>query len=50
MRLRGIRLGRLTSTVTAHRFYRAAGWQDEGVPQDMFGLHTGHRMSKALLG
>jgi GNAT superfamily N-acetyltransferase len=45
---RGIGTARLTSTETAHRFYRAAGWVDIGVPRTMFGI-TGYPMQKQLL-
>jgi len=31
--LGGARLGVLTSTITAHRFYLSAGWEDTGFPQ-----------------
>jgi GNAT superfamily N-acetyltransferase len=33
MRSGGVTEGRLGSTETAHRFYRAAGWQDTGAPR-----------------
>ena len=33
MRERGTRIGRLTSTQTAHAFYLAMGWQDAGPPE-----------------
>ena len=38
MRERGTATGRLTSTQTAHAFYRAMGWQDAGPPE------TGHNV------
>jgi len=38
MAARGTRLGRLTSTQTALRFYRACGWQEAGPPE------TGHNV------
>ena len=38
MRDRGTTTGRLTSTQTAHAFYRAMGWQDSGPPE------TGHNV------
>jgi GNAT superfamily N-acetyltransferase len=38
---------RLTSTRTAHRFYRARGWQDDGPPEDWLGL-PGQPMRKRL--
>lgn len=44
---RGAAQGRLTSTRTAHRFYRAAGWRDAGAPVTVFGM-TGHPMVKDL--
>ncbi|MGI9508749.1 MAG: GNAT family N-acetyltransferase [Geminicoccaceae bacterium] len=38
---------KLTSTETAHRFYRDAGWVDVGEPVDVFGLR-GYPMEKVL--
>jgi len=43
----GVSKGRLTSTETAHRFYREAGWTDVGEPEIMFGLR-GYPMEKEL--
>jgi GNAT superfamily N-acetyltransferase len=37
---RGFIEGRLTSTRTAHRFYRAAGWQDDGPPESRLDLDS----------
>jgi hypothetical protein len=33
MRDRGTAVGRLTSTQTAHSFYRTMGWDDSGPPE-----------------
>ena len=44
---RGIRSARLTSTATAHRFYREAGWTDTGETETKFGLR-GYPMVKQL--
>jgi hypothetical protein len=44
---RGFAEGRLTSTRTAHRFYRDAGWQDDGPPERMFDLES-YPMRKPL--
>jgi GNAT superfamily N-acetyltransferase len=38
----------LTSTETAHRFYRSAGYVDDGTPRSNFGTSSGYRMSKRL--
>ncbi|WOH47355.1 GNAT family N-acetyltransferase [Bradyrhizobium sp. sBnM-33] len=38
----------LTSTETAHRFYRSAGYVDEGAPIK-FGTAGGYRMSKEIV-
>ncbi|MFG3593388.1 GNAT family N-acetyltransferase [Bradyrhizobium sp. RDI18] len=38
----------LTSTATAHRFYRSAGYIDEGEPTK-FGMAGGYRMSKEIV-
>lgn len=43
----GHREGRLESTATAHRFYRARGWEDAGDPTRDSGL-AGHPMYKRL--
>jgi GNAT superfamily N-acetyltransferase len=45
---RGARQCRLESTETAHRFYRAAGYVDDGAPTEKFGMSSGYRMGKAL--
>jgi GNAT superfamily N-acetyltransferase len=44
---RGFAEGRLTSTRTAHRFYRDAGWLDDGPPERMFDLES-YPMRKPL--
>jgi GNAT superfamily N-acetyltransferase len=44
---RGVSKARLTSTETAHRFYREAGWTDVGKPEIAFGLR-GYPMEKEL--
>jgi GNAT superfamily N-acetyltransferase len=44
---RGLVEGRLSSTKTARRFYLAAGWVDDDVPGEMFGLQ-GFPMRKVL--
>lgn len=36
MRADGVEEARLVSTATAHRFYLAAGWKDDGLPQQRF--------------
>jgi hypothetical protein len=38
----------LTSTETAHRFYRSAGYVDDGAPKGKFGTRSGYPMSKRL--
>lgn len=43
----GVSRATLTSTKTAHRFYRAAGWTDCGEPETVFGL-TGYPMEKII--
>jgi GNAT superfamily N-acetyltransferase len=43
----GIRTARLTSTETARRFYRSAGWTDAGAPESKFGI-DGYPMEKRL--
>ncbi|NKB60321.1 MAG: GNAT family N-acetyltransferase [Alphaproteobacteria bacterium] len=43
----GVTTARLTSTETAHRFYREAGWADVGEPEILFGLR-GYPMEKDL--
>jgi GNAT superfamily N-acetyltransferase len=45
---RGARQCRLESTETAHRFYRAAGYVEDGAPTEKFGMSSGYRMAKAL--
>jgi hypothetical protein len=40
----------LLSTETAHRFYRAAGYADDGEPQRKFGTDASYPMSKRLSG
>lgn len=47
LRDRGIANARLTSTETAHRFYREAGWVDFGEPEVMFGI-KGYPMAKEI--
>jgi GNAT superfamily N-acetyltransferase len=36
IRIGGVKEARLVSTVTAHRFYLAAGWHDDGPPEQRF--------------
>jgi GNAT superfamily N-acetyltransferase len=38
----------LTSTETAHRFYRSAGYVDEGLPTGKFGTNASYPMSKVI--
>jgi GNAT superfamily N-acetyltransferase len=38
----------LSSTETARRFYRAAGYLEEGAPAGAFGTRSGYPMSKRL--
>jgi GNAT superfamily N-acetyltransferase len=38
----------LTSTETAHRFYRSAGYRDDGKADGRFGTSSGYPMSKRL--
>ena len=40
----------LLSTETAHRFYRAAGYIDDGPPRGKFGTSSSYPMSKQLAG
>ncbi|WP_421724491.1 GNAT family N-acetyltransferase [Bauldia sp.] len=47
MRARGITVARLSSTCTARRFYRSAGWVDNGPAEPRFGVAC-HPMTKAL--
>ncbi len=44
---RGIAEARLTSTATAHRFYKSIGWSDSGAPESGRAV-TGYPMSKRL--
>ena len=39
----------LNSTETAHRFYRSAGYVDDGVPTRKFGTSSGYPMSKEIV-
>ena len=39
----------LTSTETAHRFYRSAGYVDDGVPTGKFGTRAGYPMTKQIV-
>jgi GNAT superfamily N-acetyltransferase len=39
----------LTSTETAHRFYRSAGYVDDGAPTGNFGTASGYPMSRSLM-
>jgi GNAT superfamily N-acetyltransferase len=45
---RGNRRCTLTSTATAHRFYRSAGYVDGGVPAGKFGTNASYPMSKVI--
>ncbi len=45
---RGARECRLESTETAHRFYRASGYVEDGAPTGKFGMSSGYRMAKRL--
>jgi GNAT superfamily N-acetyltransferase len=47
LRERGISTARLTSTKTAHQFYRSAGWTDTAEPEVMFGIEA-YPMEKEL--
>ena len=38
----------LTSSETAHRFYRSAGYVDDGAPTGKFGTRSGYPMSKKI--
>ena len=38
----------LTSTETAHLFYRSSGYVDDGAPLGNFGTRSGYPMSKRL--
>ena len=46
---RGNRSCTLTSTETAHGFYRSAGYTDDGTPTGKFGTAGGHPMSKEIV-
>ncbi|MEH2517939.1 GNAT superfamily N-acetyltransferase [Bradyrhizobium sp. AZCC 1610] len=46
---RGNRRCTLTSTETAHRFYRSAGYVDDGVRTGKFGTSSGYPMSKRMV-
>ncbi|MCF3936761.1 GNAT family N-acetyltransferase [Acuticoccus sp. M5D2P5] len=48
LRQKGTTCARLTSTITAHRFYSAAGWHDEGQPETSDGDLVGYPMAKDL--
>jgi GNAT superfamily N-acetyltransferase len=45
---RGNTLCRLQSTETAHRFYLANGYADDGEPIRKFGMNSGYPMSKRI--
>lgn len=45
--VKSLKRARLTSTETAHRFYREAGWDDVGEPVVVFGIQ-GYPMEKTL--
>jgi GNAT superfamily N-acetyltransferase len=45
---RGATRSTLISTETAHRFYRARGYAEVGVPVRKFGMDAGYPMSKLL--
>ena len=47
LRERGVRKARLTSTETAHHFYRNAGWADVGAPEMVLGIR-GYPMEKDM--
>jgi GNAT superfamily N-acetyltransferase len=47
---RGNKRCSLLSTETAHRFYRSAGYVDDGLPQGKFGTTSSYPMSKELAG
>lgn len=47
-RKRGAGQCRLESTETAHRFYRARGYVEDGEPSGKFGMASGYRMVKTL--
>ena len=45
---RGTRQCRLESTESAHRFYRTAGYVEDGKPTGKFGMASGYRMAKDM--
>jgi GNAT superfamily N-acetyltransferase len=45
---RGNKRCTLNSTLTARRFYRAAGYTEDGPPDGKFGARGGYPMSKPL--
>jgi GNAT superfamily N-acetyltransferase len=47
LKRRGVSVATLTSTATAYRFYRSAGWEDAGPPEARFSV-AGYPMRKAL--
>jgi GNAT superfamily N-acetyltransferase len=47
---RGNKRCTLTSTETAHRYYRSAGYIDDGAPTGKFGTAGGYPMSKEIVG
>lgn len=47
MRKAGVEVARLSSTRTAHRFYRARGWEDAGPEDHAFGMPS-RPMTKRL--
>ncbi len=47
LRAEGLGIGRLTSTATAHAFYVARGWRDDGAPEQRFAVFV-HPMTKSL--
>ena len=46
---RGNKRCKLTSTETAHRFYRSAGYRDDGASTGRPGKRLGHPMSKQIV-
>jgi GNAT superfamily N-acetyltransferase len=46
---RGNKRCTLNSTETAHRFYQAAGYVDDGVPTGKFGMNAGYPMSRRIV-
>ena len=45
---RGARQCRLESTESAHRFYRTAGYVEDGKPTGKFGMALGYRLAKDM--